>query len=87
MWITLRNVLVGIEQDPKMVALARAAVLYLLPLGLDVAAVHLAGWGVASPEFAGLAAATTVLMRAVGESIIDTLKQQKLGIANGKDQA
>lgn len=85
MWTLLRDVLVGIEQDPKVVALARMVLLYLLPLGIDAAAAHLAGWGVASPQFATLAATTTLLMRAVGESVIDTLKAQKLGIDNGKD--
>lgn len=86
MWTLLRDVLVGVEKDPKVVAAARALILYLLPIGVEAGAAYLAGWGVASPEFAGMAAGTTILMRAVGEAVIDQLKAQKLGIGNSPDQ-
>jgi hypothetical protein len=85
MWEMFRDVVVGVSRDPKVVATARMVLLYALPLLIEAGASHLAGWGVASPQYAGMATMTTLAMRAIGESVIDVLKKQKLGIGNRPD--
>lgn len=86
MWITLRDLILGIDRDPRIVAAVRGLLLIGLPIGVEALIATLSGWGIAHPAFVGLTTATAVLCRAIGEAALDYLKMQKFGIANGADR-
>lgn len=85
MWVFLRDVILGIEKDPKVVAAVRAILLIGLPWAIEVLVAKLTGFGVANPQFVGIAGATALLARTVGESALDIIKQNKFGIGNNPD--
>lgn len=68
-----KRLIVGIGHDPKAVALARAVLLYLVPLlaGFAVTQVE----GVTNPTWAGLALAAAGLIRVLEGVFIDALKK------------
>lgn len=86
MWITLRDLVLGIDRDPKVVAAVRAVLLLGVPWAIEAGVAQISGYGVAHPAFVGIAGATGLLIRAVGEAALDQLKLSKFGIGNGKDQ-
>lgn len=68
-----KRLIIGIGHDPKAVALARAVLLYLVPLlaGFAITQVE----GVTNPAWAGLALAAAGLIRVLEGALLDALKK------------
>lgn len=75
----LKAILVGVGHDPKVVASARMVAFYVIPLAVEAYAAW--AFGLHDPRLLGIPAATVALARAVGEGLIDQLKQGRADAA------
>ena len=76
----LKHVIVGVGKDPKVVAAARAFALYALPIAVQLAVGYLAG--LTDQRWLGVPLASTFLIRAVGEALIDQLQKPQQNAVN-----
>lgn len=69
----LRDLLLGIGHDPRVVASFRALVLYVLPLGAELLIGYLTGH-VTDPHFIPVLPLTATVIRALEGAVLDYLK-------------
>jgi hypothetical protein len=70
-WPAIKDVLTGVDVDPRLVGLARGILLYFLPLGAGAAVVWVNGW--TSPALIPIAASVVALLR-----LLESMADQKL---------
>lgn len=75
-----KQILIGVSTSPKVVASARAFALYALPIAIQLLVGYLAG--LTDPRWLGVPLASTVLIRAVGEALIDQLQKPQQNAVN-----
>lgn len=75
----LRDLLVGVGHDPRVVAAFRALVLYVLPVGAELLIGYLTHLN--DPALVGVVAVTVPVIRALEGAVIDYLQKPNQNIA------